>query len=251
LSDLAVDLHATPVFRRIVVGVDGREAGGDALALAVLLQRTCGGELTAIDASSARGLHAMAERHHADLIVVGGDVAADTVHAAPCAVAVAPRGYGLRDAVLGRIGVGCDGGAESLGALALARRIAHEAGGALRAYTVVSPPLPMWPATADEPVRPEVDAAARRRGRARLGAALAQIGEHEVGYPIVGSPATELIRRSGHLDLLVVGSRSHGPLRRLILGSTSRRLVHEAACPVLVLPRGAQAPAPPDAAVAR
>jgi nucleotide-binding universal stress UspA family protein len=251
VSEPAPDLRAVPVFRRIVVGVDGREAGGDALALAVLLQHTCGGDLSAADASSAEGLHEMAERHDADLIVVGGDVAADTVHASPCAVAVAPGGYAARDAALRTIGVGCDNSAESLGALALARRIAHEAGGALRAYTVVAPPLPMWPGTIDEPVRPEVHAAARHRGRARLGAALAEIGDNEVGYPVVGNPATELTRRSGHLDLLIVGSRSHGPLRRLILGSTSRRLVREAACPVLVLPRGARAPAALDPAVAQ
>jgi nucleotide-binding universal stress UspA family protein len=122
---------------------------------------------------------------------------------------------------------------------------------ALRAYTVVAPPLPMWPATAAEPVQPEVDAAARQRERARLGAALDGIGEREVGYPVVGDPATELTRRSGHLDLLVLGSRSHGPLRRLILGSTSRHLVRHAACPVLVLPRGARAPAALDTAVAQ
>ena len=251
MSDAGLDLRGVPVFRRIVVGVDGREAGGDALALAVLLARTCGGDLSAADASSAQALHEMAERHDADLIVVGGDVAVDTVHAAPCVVAVAPRGYAARNAALRTIGVGCDNSAESLGALALARRIAHEAGGSLRAYTVVAPPLPMWPATADEPVRPEVSTAARDRGRVRLQAALADIGDDEIGYPVVGDPATELTRRSGHLDLLVVGSRSHGPLRRLILGSTSRRLVREAACPVLVLPRGARTPAALDPAVAR
>jgi hypothetical protein len=36
-----------------------------------------------------------------------------------------------------------------------------------------------------------------------------------------------------------------------MLGSTSRRLMRQAACPVLVLPRGAQAPATVDGAVAR
>jgi nucleotide-binding universal stress UspA family protein len=63
-------------------------------------------------------------------------------------------------------------------------------------------------------------------------------------YTVVSpeSPADELVRRSGDLDLLVVGSRSHGPMRRLLLGSTSRRVVRDAKCPVLVLPRGAHAP---------
>jgi nucleotide-binding universal stress UspA family protein len=54
----------------------------------------------------------------------------------------------------------------------------------------------------------------------------------------VGGPACELARRSGWLDLLVVGSRSYGPARRLLLGSTSTRLVHESAYRLLILPRG-------------
>ena len=38
--------------------------------------------------------------------------------------------------------------------------------------------------------------------------------------------------------MLVVGSRGWGPVRRLLLGSTSERLVREAVGPVLVVPRG-------------
>ena len=38
----------------------------------------------------------------------------------------------------------------------------------------------------------------------------------------------------------MTGSRGYGPLRRLVLGSTSARLVREAPCPVLVLARGAE-----------
>jgi nucleotide-binding universal stress UspA family protein len=233
---------AAPVFRRIVVGVDGRESGADALALAALLQEVCGGELVAADPSSAAALHASARDNDADLIVVAGAIAADTAPAAPCPVAVAPRGYRARDAVLRTVGVGCDDSSDALRALALARRIAHAAGGSLRAYTVVAPSQPMWPTATFEGVGPQPAAVARHRGRARLGAILAEVGERETGHPLVGDPATELTRRSGHLDLLVVGSRSHGALRRLILGSTSRRLMREAACPVLVLPHGADVP---------
>jgi hypothetical protein len=82
---------------------------------------------------------------------------------------------GVRDTALRTIGVGCDGSAESLGALALARRIAVAAGGSLRTYTVAVP-LPMWPATAGGPGRSEADAVTRRRARARLGAAVADVG---------------------------------------------------------------------------
>jgi nucleotide-binding universal stress UspA family protein len=46
-------------------------------------------------------------------------------------------------------------------------------------------------------------------------------------------------------DLVVVGSRGHGPLGRLILGSVSEGVVHHATCPVLVL-RGEQDSWPPE-----
>ncbi|MBX5442753.1 MAG: universal stress protein, partial [Solirubrobacteraceae bacterium] len=53
-----------------------------------------------------------------------------------------------------------------------------------------------------------------------------------------GRPAEALAARSAELDVLVVGSRGWGPVRRLLLGSTSERLVREAVGPVLVVPRG-------------
>jgi nucleotide-binding universal stress UspA family protein len=41
--------------------------------------------------------------------------------------------------------------------------------------------------------------------------------------------------------MIVVGSRGWGPVRRLLLGSTSERLVREAACPVIAVARPADA----------
>jgi nucleotide-binding universal stress UspA family protein len=57
----------------------------------------------------------------------------------------------------------------------------------------------------------------------------------------VGDPADVLVALSEHLDLLVLGSRDYGPLRAVLLGSVSRRVVDAARCPVIVLPRGVQA----------
>ena len=37
---------------------------------------------------------------------------------------------------------------------------------------------------------------------------------------------------------MIAGSRSWGPLKRTLLGSTTRKLIRSCACPVLVLPRG-------------
>jgi hypothetical protein len=38
-----------------------------------------------------------------------------------------------------------------------------------------------------------------------------------------------------------LGSRGYGPLRAVLLGGVSRRLMVEAHCPVIVVPRGVEA----------
>ncbi len=43
------------------------------------------------------------------------------------------------------------------------------------------------------------------------------------------------------IDLLVCGSRGYGPVRRVLLGGVLRKLIRRAACPVVVVPRGAAA----------
>ena len=64
------------------------------------------------------------------------------------------------------------------------------------------------------------------------------------GRVAVGLPGDELTAFSDEVDLLVVGSRSYGPLRRLMFGSTSAHLARTARCPLLVLPRSAAATHP-------
>ncbi len=54
----------------------------------------------------------------------------------------------------------------------------------------------------------------------------------------VGEPVDVLRRLTEHVDLLVCGSRGYGPVRAVLLGAVSRRIVTEARCPVAVLPRG-------------
>jgi nucleotide-binding universal stress UspA family protein len=43
-------------------------------------------------------------------------------------------------------------------------------------------------------------------------------------------------------DLVVVGSHGRGVLKRMVVGSVSEHVVHHASCPVLVVPRGRDAP---------
>jgi nucleotide-binding universal stress UspA family protein len=58
---------------------------------------------------------------------------------------------------------------------------------------------------------------------------------------VVGDPADVLVDLSQRIDLLVCGSRGYGPLRGVLLGSVTRRVIAEAHCPVIVLPRGVKA----------
>src|SRR6185312_6501572 len=123
----------------------------------------------------------------------------------------APAGFAQTEHGLAEVGVGYDGSPESREALRLGGRLARAAGAALRVVSVATGAMP------------EHEAAARAEGAA-----------YEV---LTGAPAAELARRSADLGLLVVGSRGHGPVRRLLLGSTSTRLVREARCPVIIVPR--------------
>ena len=54
-----------------------------------------------------------------------------------------------------------------------------------------------------------------------------------------GDPADVLAAHGVELDLLVIGSRGYGPLRRTLLGGVSAKVMRLAPCPVLVTSRGA------------
>lgn len=52
-----------------------------------------------------------------------------------------------------------------------------------------------------------------------------------------GSPAATILRKAEHYecDLIVVGARGVGPLRRIALGSVSESVLRNAGCPVLIV----------------
>jgi universal stress protein E len=54
---------------------------------------------------------------------------------------------------------------------------------------------------------------------------------------VVGRPRVELVKRTqgGAADLVIVGSRGHGLLAGMVMGSTALALVHHADCPVWVV----------------
>ena len=57
------------------------------------------------------------------------------------------------------------------------------------------------------------------------------------GHAAYGLAGEELAAFSDKVDILVVGSRGYGPVKRLVLGSTSDYLQRHARCSLLVLTR--------------
>jgi len=56
---------------------------------------------------------------------------------------------------------------------------------------------------------------------------------------INGEAAEAIVEASQGLDLLLLGSRGYGPVRRTLLGSVATAVTNSAECPVLVVPRAA------------
>lgn len=203
-------------------------------------------EVTDIASSSVgRGLHRFAEESAADLLVVGscsrgflgrvfiGDDTRASLNGAPCAVAVAPHGYTASTASIKTVGIAYNDTPEADAALTVARSLAARYGATVRALTVVGP-LPggvgYWE-TVDPDWGTPIDVG-KQAANDRL-----RLLEGVDGSVAMGIPSEALAAFGAEVDLLVVGSRSYGPVRRMMLGSTSLHLARGARCPLLVLPR--------------
>jgi nucleotide-binding universal stress UspA family protein len=202
------------------------------------------------DTSPGRGLHRAAKDLDADVLVIGSShrgpagrvLAGDNVRAvlsgAACPVVVATHQAG--EAQLGElvIGIGYDGSLASREALAWGGRLAEAVDGSVRVICTVD---------AADRFAPSVSYGFNWVGRvpeseehakSMVAKAVADIGERASGQVVVSRAGNALPRLSRGLDLLVLGSDGYGPVRRTLLGSTSDRLVHSAACPVVVVPPG-------------
>jgi nucleotide-binding universal stress UspA family protein len=90
----------------------------------------------------------------------------------------------------------------------------------------------------DQPSETEEEADARHRREAieRYERLLARPGLRVEGFLLRGRPASAIVdeARALEADLIVVGSRGHGTIATMLLGSTAAEVVDHAPCPVLV-----------------
>jgi nucleotide-binding universal stress UspA family protein len=207
--------------------------------------------------SPAHEIHDAAVETGAGMIVLGsthrgrigrvlpGSVADRLLSAAPCPVAVAPRGYRDRHPRIRSVTVAYDGSPEAELALEEACRLAAAAGGSLRVISVANPEdarvaVPGAAGWAGIVTTPEGIEEERRRVADRLDAAVARLEPalNASGEVIVDTHPAAVIADAGEdSDLLVMGSRGYGPLGRVLLGGVASHVIRNAACPVIVTAR--------------
>jgi nucleotide-binding universal stress UspA family protein len=203
--------------------------------------------------SAAAGLNALAERERAALIVIGpshrsrvgrilaGGTGERLLSGAPAPVAVAPGGYAAAGARLQAVGCGFDGSPESRVALAWADKLARAVAAQLRVIAVHEPVAPVSLAVGAGLPTASLNDVLRRQRREQLDQAVSALhSDLDVSATLLdGAAADVLARATRELDLLVLGSRAYGPLRAVLLGSVSSRLVRSAESPLVVVPRAA------------
>lgn len=202
--------------------------------------------------AGALALQHTAEQQHADLLVLGsshrgavgrvlvGSVTEETLHGAPCPVAVAPVGFhsSANPLRIASIAVAYDDGLQAETALAVAGELAAQTGAHLQVIAIANTATPMVVgSTADLAYSAMVDSRVQMAEHDLEAASASLPGGLTVTSEVLkGLPSEEILRSSHDVDLLVLGSRRRGPLRRVVLGSVSDAVLRAAACPVLIVP---------------
>ena len=134
----------------------------------------------------------------------------------------------------GRVVVGIDGSARSLGAMRWAAAEARARDADLDVVHAWRLPMMAAPVVS---VLPDFSAF-EDIGRAVLDTALADpalAGVRAHGHLTLDSAARALLERAGGAGLLVAGTRGLGRVSGTLLGSVTRQLLHHAPCPVVVI----------------
>ena len=132
---------------------------------------------------------------------------------------------------LANVGVAYNDSPESKAALTVAQELAAPTNATVHALEVVSIPTYAYtgimPPAIGETIEVMIQEA---NGHMK---ALADVE----GRAVYGLAGEELAAFGDQVDILVAGSRGYGPVKRLVLGSTTDYLQRHARCSLLVLPR--------------
>jgi nucleotide-binding universal stress UspA family protein len=203
--------------------------------------------------SAAHGLHDLAEEVDAAVIVVGsrskgpearlfaGSTADRLLSGSVCPIAVAP--VGMRNRTVGpltRIGVAYIDVPEAAAALDVAARLALRVSAELRLYTVAAGDAEVMPLGIGHDAEHAYSATVRDAFQVTLDTALAGLPPETAasGHLLTGNVVDVLAELDDDdIDVLFCGSRGYGPVRRVLLGGVSSRLVRRARSPLIVVPR--------------
>lgn len=205
--------------------------------------------------SPAEALVRLAREEGADTVVVGschhgplgrvllGSTGEQMLRGLSCALAVAPQRLAADvPSRIGTIAVAFDGGPESQGALATATEMALALGARVRLLAVVEQPHSDFGTVVEPDAFAELTAGRQETLMTALEAAVATVPpDVSLDWELrTGPPVRVLVECCAQdVDLLVSGSRAHGPVRRALLGSVSTHLMRSCPCPLYVVPRGA------------
>jgi nucleotide-binding universal stress UspA family protein len=193
-----------------------------------------------------------AGRFGADLIVMGarglsavrrvllGSVSAEVVDHAPCPVLVARHG------AVDRVLFATDGSPDSKRAAEFISGSSLFGNAEIRVVSVVDPGMPWWTGLSPVDGMTSMDIyadaveTARRRATAAAEEGAESLGrEHSTAVAARpdGDVASTIVAeaKAWAADIVVVGSRSFGPLRRVLIGSISRSVLHDAPMSVLIV----------------
>jgi nucleotide-binding universal stress UspA family protein len=136
--------------------------------------------------------------------------------------------------------VGVDGSAHSVAALRYALREAKAHDCVVRAVAAWHVPSLAYSGAGLAPTSNLADSY-RAAAEARLDETLAAVAGEVDGVTVQrlvreGDPGHVLVAESEHAQLLVVGSRGHGNIGGLLLGSVGHHCCQHAHCPVVVIP---------------
>lgn len=225
---------------------DNEEEEGFARRLTELAAKHGAGTQLARSSSPARGLYDVATELEADLVVLGsseragpgrsraGRVAMQLLQGGHAAVALAPVHF-AGDPRIESIGVALDGSPAAETATRAAVEYCRRFSARPRLISVAAI---VWSASwafAPDAMTDDIESSAQ----AIVDKAMETVPDELApeGVVLFGDPPTELIEHArDNVDLLCLGSRGYGPLRRVLLGSVSSVVVRDAPCATLIVP---------------